>query len=910
MDTAVADTASLVSLLEMRFGVHHSELAAHERTAIYYAALGKYLKGHPHNILAASFNLAGLATANSVLAWRDELRNAGWHFQGSGISGRLDAIIGTEAYFKDGINEYSGNAGYCDMADRTEHIISLMRSRKAGCYGLTVSLPCSIELLRPMDIELIKAMEECGAETKLQPTTKEDNSNLGVARNLMAGLKHGKIRLRPKEEDQSLLIWKFADETSANEYLAYMDMNDVDVWINADNKQMDNWLYLTGKPLTGSSMDGCCPQLAQMFVIGVNMFESPLNVNTLLEWLNMPVHPFDKFSRKKLADTIASEGGYRNDACASLIKDYVDGKYAYLDEEQRELTPEEQDKLRGKGRNVRKRLATMFLPDMKPQETFSINRLKDFAAGLSSWSSQQAHLISENGGSLLWSEQLLDVASMADSFMLLLDSTDTAMIDGKMINSWLSTIYRKGSFTNTVPEQGCRIVTDSPSKLVSIAGKTVWMGVDGDEGQPLDCSFLSRSEREGLVNGGYVKIWNEDNERRYHEHMQRMALMKTSGQLILVTCERRGGESTQKHPLIVRLEQLAENIGDITERPHISADDTVPALKIVRPATIGMIEFDHSELIRWPGHLSPTAVDTLVKYPFDYLMGQLLHIEEDGKALMADVKTTMGNVAHAMIERLFAPRYESNPVSYKEIRQRLDTEFENVCLEIMEAKGAVLLLPENKLDGRLFREQIKKCLEVLLEIIHDNKLKVVACERFVKDNMRLGLPEKKDSDGNVCDYDMVGFIDMTLEDAQGNPVIFDFKWTSSKKYYPDLLLANRSIQLEMYRRMLSKETRKDVERTAYFLMPEARLYSKEYFNGVNCTQLIPENNDNIVEEVRNSILYRKEQLSQGMAETNGEFETLQYVNDTKIRNLFPLERDNSTGEKRGNIFSNYNILLS
>jgi hypothetical protein len=161
---------------------------------------------------------------------------------------------------------------------------------------------------------------------------------------------------------------------------------------------------------------------------------------------------------------------------------------------------------------------------------------------------------------------------------------------------------------------------------------------------------------------------------------------------------------------------------------------------------------------------------------------------------------------------------------------------------------------------------------------------------------------------NDKDWDMVGYIDMTLEDANHHPVVFDFKWTSSKSYYRDLLIANRSIQLELYRTMLSAEKRDSVERTAYFLMPEGHLYSKEHFDGIHCTQLQAENNANIVEQLRQSFFYRKKQLDEGRVEVGEAFPVsmLDYFNDTADKNLFPLSTDD-TGAEKENIFSNYKL---
>ena len=118
--------------------------------------------------------------------------------------------------------------------------------------------------------------------------------------------------------------------------------------------------------------------------------------------------------------------------------------------------------------------------------------------------------------------------------------------------------------------------------------------------------------------------------------------------------------------------------------------------------------------------------------------------------------------------------------------------------------------------------------------------------------MGLGLPQVLDKEGNVKERDMVGFIDMTLEDKDGHPVVFDFKWTTWAKGYQDKLSENRSIQLELYRMMLGREKKDEVKRVAYFLMPEARLYSQEDFKGRDCHQLTSANHDNIVEQLKQS----------------------------------------------------------
>lgn len=560
-----------------------------------------------------------------------------------------------------------------------------------------------------------------------------------------------------------------------------------------------------------------------------------------------------------------------------------------------------------KDKKKRQKQVAVFLPSLESSNTISTENVKQFVIELSSWARQRAHLMAGEEDNEQWVEQLMTVSAMCDAFHILLGTINTDTIDYKTIDSWMSTVYEKGAYTNAIAERGCRTVVESPAKIASVANKTVWMGVDGDASQGQECAFLYPSEKAKLLEQMYMHPWAEEAEINYHEQMMMTPLRMTSGQLILVVRERIGGEQTLKHPLIVRLEQQVENIEDFVVRPSIGVEDRYEVDVVENGGVEAELHFAHADKIQWPDHLSPTSIGTLAEHPFDYMMERLLVITNDGKAKMADAKTTKGNVAHAVIEELFAPRDERRYSTPEEIETRILNEYEAAYIKVLEAKGAVLQLAENKLAEKLLHEQLRSCLDTLLEILKENELKVTGCEPYVECMMGLDLPQALDKEGNVKERDMVGFIDMTLEDKDGHPVVFDFKWTTWAKGYQDKLSENRSVQLELYRMMLGREKKDEVKRVAYFLMPEARLYSQEEFKGRSCHQLTPANRDNIVEQLKQSAKYRMEQIKSGVVETNGLFEELQYVKDTEAKGLFPLKKNEEDGTKEGNFFSQYGL---
>lgn len=896
MDTTVVNTIGLINMLELRMGLHYANMPEHERIANYFNAMCLYMKANPHNVMEPSFKISGLSTAKAMLAWRDELRSADWNFDGSEISERLKVIIGVEEYFR--------KHEKCDLVSRLHAVVNQMEQQKLDCKDMEIVLQCDIALLSPCVSNLLLALEGRGATLSAAVKAAEDANNLSKIRLAIAKGKSDEIKL--DADDESLLVWQFADERSANEYLAFKGLADVDVWVNADNKQMDNWLELMNKPLTGSVCNDCSPQLTQLFMMGVGLFAEPLNVNTLIEWMNMPVHPIDSFFRNRLANAIVAEGGYRNDKCKSLIERFIAGEFVYLTDDEKMLPEEEQKKIRNKEQKKRKELVSIFLPPLVSQGAAKTEKLKAFAMNLSSWARVKVKQMLEKGENLLWVEQLMAVASMCEAFSIMLNTIDSEEVDYKTIDSWISTIYTKASFTNAIAERGSRLVVDSPAKIASPVKKTIWIGVEGDNAHTQQCAFLYPTEKETLTEKHYIDIWSEQSENAYREQMMMTPLIMTQKQLILVVCERRGGEPTLKHPLIVRLEQmLGKQYDSIVRHPHLEKEEMRKVNMVSHDEHDDVIHFEHADKIQWPNHFSPTNIGTLAEYPFDYMMKFLLGINADGKAQMTNEKAAMGNVAHAVIESLFSPRGGKRYSKPEEVAKRIDEEYDSVYYNVLEAKGAILQLAENKLSEKLLHEQLKTCLDVLLDILKENDLKVTGCEQYVEDDMMLGLPKAHDDEGSEMTRDVLGYIDMTLEDKDGHPVVFDFKWTSSRSYYQNVLQANRSVQLEFYRHLLGRKTKDTVGKVAYFLMPAAQLYSKEEFKGRHCRRIDAENADNIVQQLRNAVLYRKQQIDSGMVEVDGVYEELQYVKDTESKKLFPLIEEG--GKKKENIFSDYGL---
>ena len=891
MDQQVVSTPGLLNILALRLGLHFEPQQQNEALARYYEAMKKAMPKLSNSVLAKSFENSGLATANAVLHWRDELRLAGCKFNkddaGRLKSNRLKTIFAIE-------EEYRQVLDKTDIVDQLEAVLTEMAAQHLDCSCYELRLPFDLKLFRPLEKKLLTSLKNRGAKISfsLIPVAGDADDNLSKVRRMLIDENKDKITLAPQDQDESLLVFEFADEHAAHEYLSFNDMSNVDVWINPDNKQMDNWLYRLDKPMAGSQTSDGMPQILQLFVMGISLFRNPLDINTFIEWLNVENQPLPRNFRSVLARTIAKTGGYRNDKCKEIVEKYINGDYECLTAEEKALPEIEQSKLRMKDKKNRQNLVELYLPGDIKDGPIDVAQLRKFTDHLSSWASQRAVLQKDD----IYGDQYRKLQSMIETFQLLLTTVSAGQIDQATLDSWMSIIYKPdGSCTNTFAQQGSCTVVASPAQLISIADRTVWMNVDGETSAPMQLDFLYPSEKTELEDKKLIDIWDEVSQNKWHQDDILAPFRHTRKQLVIVTCLHRGGEATQRHPLIVRMMQQIENYDSIVCRPTIEPASLEKVEPLVKKNYDGVMQINSVAESKFPDHESPTSMESIICHPLDYVMGRIADITPDEKAQLSDIGKTKGNVAHGVIEALFAPRNGQLAVKADEIADRIKKEYDDVFLRIVESKGATLQLRENQLECQLLRRQLLDCLTVLLDIIRSNNLSVKGCEHGCNFKYIHG------------DIDIHGVIDMTLEDVKHHPVVFDFKWTSSKSYHRELLEKDRSIQLETYRDLLSKEIKDEVKSVAYFIMPEAHLYSKEVFVSNHCTQITAVKRDAFMAQLLNSIAYRKEQLAQGHVEMPGAFEDLEYVTDTQSKELFPLEKDKATGKQTSNKFSNYKL---
>lgn len=835
LDVQYLGIEGLVDFLQMHIGMHRTAENHVVRLSKYYKAMKMFINDYPDNILASSFARSGISTARQCLAWRDTLALGGWNSSVKCNSSRMKALGLIEQYF-DSVG----------LVDIIREVIT-----RLNCYGnlneIEVVVGHDIDCLHPLIQELLNAMSSRGAKIRPESINFPHN-NIGLLADMLTTSSNtdAKEVITLDENDRSFEIWQFEDSNDADRYLADMDDHFFDLWINGQGKSMDNWLRMMNKPVAGSRINECAPQVVQLFILGVGLLLKPFNINTLVSWLYSPTHPISGLLRYKLGDTVCTSGGFFNENCREVIDNYI------------KEHPDEKD------------LIIKFLPSQSDydgdEHRVDRGRLIDMVESLKSWANQRAVLLTGDNEGDVRIEQLYTLVEMCDMLMLLLEDEKEDAIDIEMLDSMMSNIYKEVSFSQYQPQAGCRFCIDHPSKIAESANSIIWCGVYNNPSINLSYSFLSPSEHSELSN--QLNLWKEEKESKYYNDLLILPFIKAKDRLVLVVSNRQHGSLVEKHPLIIRLEKRVANLEKFIVKPEMDISKGVQVKKIDNGLYPPQYQLTNLARIKWPEKISATSVETLIDHPFDFFMENILWIRNNGISQLSEVRITKGNVAHAVIEKLFTPKEENSVTSPEDVAREINSKFDNVFNEVLNEKGAIFLLKENILTAETLKSDLKQCIERLISIMKDNGLKVIGCESKLQN--RIGL------DDDVCqDPILSGMMDMVLVDNNNHRVIFDFKWTSSRNYYSNLLKENKAWQLALYAEMLTKETKERVGRTAYFLMPQGRLFSVSPFKGRYCEQVVPDvNNQSIISEICESYRKRKDEIQKGMIDVS---ETEEYI---------------------------------
>ena len=379
--------------------------------------------------------------------------------------------------------------------------------------------------------------------------------------------------------------------------------------------------------------------------------------------------------------------------------------------------------------------------------------------------------------------------------------------DEKRLNDTMQAIGGEQWRTDRV---GCPHPVATIFDQKDIPNRLVWLDCAGNGLTPDPYEFLSSEERIAL------KII--DAETRSATQMK--WLYTTFNRIkdwILVSPKYHLGESLGEHPIITSLKQNKDFYDEAcTEGQKIILLTTEPtSVKKLEPiGEISINPYVLSKILK-PSD-SYSAIDTLVNAPLDYVMKNMggLDAPEDDKE--PNENLMKGKIAHKVVELLVNKGY-TEACSIDEIQSRFNDQYDELFKQAMAKEpecAAFLNLPENVNMLAVFKSDAKESIQKLLDKIKEKGLKPLRSE------YEFSTPFEPFDNPH-------GFVDLLLEDKQGNLVIFDLKWSTQDKAYKESIeKKGEAYQLYMYKHAVEKKTGKTVAWYAYYLFPKVELYTE------------------------------------------------------------------------------------
>ena len=861
LDVQVLETQGLLSQLALHAGIHQQIPSYPERLTSYHKALLDYDSNFQDNIFHRSIDIDSMSVAKTLLCWRDNLALCGWS-KNTVLNDctRLNTLAAIDGYFKD--------EGLASLFTKLSKTISRMKSGELNIpmmyKTLIIEIPCHFDLLPDFIKPLLSSLHDLG-------TTIEEKTD------------------ETKPHPKTITEIRFSQLWKAEAWLAQQQPNAFDVWINTNNKRLDNWLHMSGNPVCGSDMANTNPQITQMFLLAIQLFQRPLNVNTLLQYLFLTECPLDRQLRGRLARVIVDEGGFCNEKVQKCINAYIEREFKTADDK----TPQESTKKQREENyltylpfDLRKDSSS--LPLAEESDTVNIKVLTAFLSEISNYASSKAVKITAVQPYDARIAQLRKVAEMTNALL----SQIEALVEGELsfttLSQWAQALYEDGDFTLYHAQTGSRHLINHPSNMIDKAAKTIWCDFFGDVSSTLSTDFLSNHEFEELVKHG-VLLWNKEHENDFMHLMTLQPIYNTTEELTIVTCNQQGATKLPQHPLYLQLPSKPQVIdGDILYQEM--------AIKKVEPVD-NHREEDNTEIhfdakkhpVTWRKVESYSALENLLQNPFDYFMNYTLQFIDTNETSI-NIFLTYGNVAHKVVETLFTA--DRNGVSLTDyVNEHYEEELNRALIQ----KGAILLLPEHHLDRERLHYRFRSCVSKLATIIQENNLTVIQCEQKEEQDLHF--------EGGII---LQGYIDMLLRDSEGNDVVFDLKYVSKKNKFIPVLENNRALQLAIYKAMLlNHDQPPKAVRTAYFVMPYGILFSTDHFLGENCELITPKIQAELMPQLRNGYAERVKEISEGRIETAGNM-PIKDIPYAKTENVYPLDAEGVREPKKAeNMYSVY-----
>lgn len=919
----------LLQYLEKHLGISYPERNDYLRQEQYRQGLAIYLTNNPTAFYARSFQADAIATANTLLAYRDELLLADWDFAvEEEMPARLKTLATIEQQFQQGIptHLYDGFAErFCKMKYWVTRLpIPLERVYLTEPRAL---LPFYLQdlwnILETIGVKIIDA---------IAPNLAAPNTDLRTFQQalLKQEFEKGKVR-----GDGSLVILKGKREVYLAEYMAKIFAHNRSYrpvcLIPNKNRALDNSLVEEGLPSFGILSASLARPTLQILKLVSTFLWRPINPYKILEFVSLPITPIHSKLAKKIAKVMAEKPGLNSGSWRRMVAEFF-GYY----EEEIERNPARRLELEKEERETRLQFNKWFnrrrydtkkaVPKTEVIDLFSgiwiwaetqleevkkeldkiqkridnpatphqdLEKLTDKKEDLTKRQQALTSLF-EQSRKLI---QILETLPESDSFLSYLRlerlvrtiNEPAAMRFRKTEVGHLSFVYHNSAITRPVPEVFWWNFVDNTSSL----GFSNWYPNEQQYLTQRNIAYNTTQQQNNLL------LW------------QRIQPVLQSQKRLLLVCPHTiEGKEQLPHPLWGDLcaaldeDNLVQITVDIDQQQNMEFLEQafqLPDLQTLVPVELGKpqpyLKIPYHEALPSRERESFTSLSNLLYYPYQWFFRYQADFNRSSILSISKENRLKGNLAHQLFEQLFNTIIENKNASWT--KAEIHSWVADYMPGLLEREGAVLLMYGYEPERLGFIQTLQYAAWSLINMIQDNNWKVVATEHLVE--------------GELLDQNLYGYVDVVLE-RNGEKAIIDLKWqgaNSRKMSYKN----REDLQLVIYSKLLDKTT--DWAHTAYFIIKDAKMIARNNLAFAEAETpseeeyTFQEIHQTIWEKIEKTYIWRMQQIKAGHIEvrTKDTMEDLEdeeraeAMNTGQFMDLLEMKTDNAR-------YDDYTVLIN
>ncbi len=784
----------LLSWLEHRLGLGgYPENTDYLRIELYRQALNAVLEaGDSESIFyEKSFQADRFATAAALLEWRDELVLAGWDFAASpDLPARLRTFSSVEALFKVKCADPANRVKARGWADRFQEVLTQISGQDLPFEQVFLYEPFSLQtpvIQRFLDILQLKGV---GVSEKASEPAAPAHSALGYFQRAILGQTQAPFE-GTSEQDGSILILKAHRDSDAALVLAQLLRQNPTLQplllASELDLSLEQALVQEGLPAMGVLSASSARPSLQVLKLAPAFLWEPVDIIKIMEFVTLPVKPFDDALALEIARVLAEKPGLFSDTWFAAV-------YGYLDKAEDADTARAQYNFWFERRRYRTETTA---PKREAMALYQY--LQDWAFDF----------FEQNGRKNM---SLLTLAEQARRIHELLDALPEQRIGFLELERIVRTIYDPSPVQMLEPAVDSYPYVQKPGAIAAPYNALIWWNCLFENTAPKPDKW-QLSERNWLKKNG-VALFSPDQQGRLNLLRQQRPILQTGQQLILVVPAQRNGAAAIPSLILGDLEaqfkhhkSFTFSLDEAQDRAKLSQILQTPGL-IQLPQRISgrpqpQLHFNQALALKATQYETPTNLESFFYYPHRWFFRQKLRFYPINLLSVNAGPTLLGNLAHRFFEFLLA---EGNldQLDKRGVQQWVDEK----APALLEKEGATLLLYGREPERNAFLNRVKNAAWSLISLLRNNGWSVLHTEHRLEGQF-MGIP-------------VHGKADLVLQRGEERAIV-DLKWSGAKRR-KELIQNGEDLQLVLYAHLLAPAGA--WPHTAYFILEDGKMIAR------------------------------------------------------------------------------------